>query len=431
MPQMVQAPHSLRKSIVWNTGSQVMGRAISAITTLGITILIARRYGTDGYGDFIKITTFVSFFYLLADFGFNAIFLQKSALPDRSGTVAQDSQWSDLLGLRLVVSFVLIFLALALLVFIPHGVSGGYTSFVRLGIVFFVPTILFQALTTTANALFQKHFRYDIATLSVAIGSMISLALVWVFTTISVSSSVLFGIIGLSIGSAVTAFIGILSSRKFVERIQLSLSPSRLSLLFVASIPLGLTLLFNLVYVHIDSVILTLTRSTSEVGIYGLAYKIFELPLVLPTFFMNALYPFMLGKSTTSTGIASAEFKLLFQRSLGYMIAASFIMMGVIWFAAPLITYIKEDFVAGIPVLRVLSLGLPFFFISSLTMWTLITAKKQTMLAYIYGISMIGNVLLNMWLTPIYGYMAAAWITVVSEALVLLLSGIVLRRLIF
>ena len=60
--------------------------------------------------------------------------------------------------------------------------------------------------------------------------------------------------------------------------------PLRLRSLFIASFPLGLTLLFNVVYFHIDSIILTFTRTSAEVGIYGLAYKIFELPLVLPTF---------------------------------------------------------------------------------------------------------------------------------------------------
>ena len=35
-------------------------------------------------------------------------------------------------------------------------------------------------------------------------------------------------------------------------------------------------LFFNVVYFHIDSIILTFFRSTSEVGIYGFAYKVFD-----------------------------------------------------------------------------------------------------------------------------------------------------------
>ncbi|KKU85598.1 MAG: Polysaccharide biosynthesis protein [Candidatus Gottesmanbacteria bacterium GW2011_GWA2_47_9] len=90
---------------------------------------------------------------------------------------------------------------------------------------------------------------------------------------------------------------------------------------------------------------------------------------------------------------------------------------------------IKSDFSASIPALRVLSLGLPFFFLTSLTMWTLIALKKQWALAGIYGLSMVINIALNLWLIPVYGYMAAAWITVLSEGVVLLLSGIFLLKM--
>lgn len=110
------------------------------------------------------------------------------------------------------------------------------------------------------------------------------------------------------------------------------------------------------------------------------------------------------------------------------MILTSVFMIPVFWFAAPLVSFIKQDFSASVPALRVLSLGLPFFFVSSLVMWTLITLKKQIILMAVYGASMVVNIILNMWFVPEHGYMAAAWITVGSEGLVLLLSGIALMR---
>lgn len=59
-------------------------------------------------------------------------------------------------------------------------------------------------------------------------------------------------------------------------------------------------------------------------------------------------------------------------------------------------------------------------------MWALITLKKQFALAVIYGVSMIVNVAGNCLLVPVYGFMAAAWVTVACEGLVLLLSVSVL-----
>jgi O-antigen/teichoic acid export membrane protein len=405
MPQM-------RTVVAWNTTAQIIGRVVSALTTLGVTIIIARNFGTHGYGDFVKVTTFIAFFYLLADFGINAIYLQ-----------TEDTQWQELVSLRVFMSCILVFVALFILACIPVGLTQGYTSFVRIGILLFAPTIVFQALITSANAIFQKELRYDKATLAVTIGSVVSIFLVW-----SVQQSVLFVITALLVGSAVTSVVALWYARKFVRSPFRLLSTMKMHRLFIASIPLGLTLLFNLVYFHIDSVILTLTRTTSEVGIYGLVYKIFELPLVLPTFFMNSLYPVML-QVTGDKRQGKDKFISLITKSAIFLSLASCTLSLVVWLGSPLISWIRTDFVPGIPALKVLSLGFPFFFLSSLTMWTLITYKKQIALVYIYGISMALNILLNVYFVPQFGYIAAAWITVVSEAFVFIVSSVVVLRI--
>ena len=222
-------------------------------------------------------------------------------------------------------------------------------------------------------------------------------------------------VIILLMGSAATAMTGLFFSKSFIGGVKLHTELHKYFSLFQASIPLGLTLIFNLIYFHIDSIILTLTRPTVEVGIYGLAFKVFELPLVLPTFFMNALYPVMLG-------VRGYSLNKLILKSAGILLFVSSLLTVIVWFAAPLLVFIKSDFAESISALRILSLGLPFFFLSSLTMWTLITKKQRMKLVYIYGFSMLINIGLNVIFTPVYGYSAAAWITVFSEGVVLLLS---------
>lgn len=402
---------------MWNTGSQLIGRAVSAIATLAITIIIARVYGTDGYGDFVKITTYVGFFYLLADFGFNAIFLQRSQSLDTAGPA-----WNDLVTMRVVASVILVFLAVAILALMPQGFAQGYTQAVRLGIILFAPTIMFQALITTANALFQKKLRYDLSTLAVVAGSLTSLGLAFVLARFTRIPGI-FSIFPLFFGSAVTSLVAMWFVKKYAGSSRIIFSLPRLRSFFLASAPLGLTLLFNVVYFHIDSIVLTLTRSTTEVGIYGLVYKIFELFLVIPTFFMNALYPVLLKAQGEHK-----EFAMLIRRSALFLSLASLVLIVCIWFGAPYVVLIKKEFLPGVGALRILSFGLPFFFLSSITMWTLIAKKKQIHLMSIYGVSMVINIILNVLLVPVFGYIAAAWITVASEALVLVISVAVTWR---
>ena len=427
MPHIQTQFSTLHKKLAWNTGAQLVARGVSALASFVITLFIARRFGAAGFGDFVKITTYTAFFYLLADFGFNAIYLQHTPPSSNTGT---DSAWEDLLGLRLVVSAILVIAASVILWLLPRGTEQGYTNFVRIGIVLFTPSIAFQAIITTTNALFQKHLRYDLATIATSVGAAIAVVLIILVTLPFIrGATVMWATTVFLIESAVAAGIALSLTRRLQKISHLSFSLVRMRNLFFASVPLGLTLLFNLVYFRVDSIILTLTRTTAEVGIYGLAYKIFELPLVIPTFFMNALYPVMLEVTGDLGKETRKNFSSLIGKTAALLFVASCVVVLIVWFCAPIIAWIRTDFFAGVAVLRVLSLGLPFFFLSSLTMWTLIAKKQQTLLAVVYCVCMFVNAGLNWIFIPKFGYMAAAWITVASEGLVLLLSSLSVLRI--
>ena len=395
----------MKKIIAVNTLSQLMGRGISALAMFIVTLIVARQFGAAGYGDFVKVTTYAAFFYLIADFGINAIFLQHD----------ERKNWPALVTLRFIGSAGLIILSLIILALLPRAANAGYTPMVRLGILLFSPTILLQGVITTANALFQKHLRYDLATWAIFFGSLTTIVLLLTTTN-------LLTVIGaVAIGTLVTAASSFLFASRLVGHVRFSSTIGQMKRLLVPAIPLGVTLLFNLVYFRADSVVITLTRPTAEVGVYGLAYKVFELVLVFPTFFMNAVYPLMLKRYEI--------FKKIFVSSFIFLLVTSLVVLGALWFMAPLLTRIKSDFAASVPALRVLSLSLPLFFVTSATMWALIALKKQIGLAAIYGISMAINIAGNILLVPTHGFMAAAWMTIGSEALVLVLSLVVLKKL--
>lgn len=390
--------------VLWNTSAQIVGRVVSAGTTFLVSLVLARAFGAEGYGDFAKVTTYVALFYLLADFGMNAIYVQRG------------TSWGELLGVRVVGSVMLMFLAMAILVFLPQGVGQGYTAAVRLGIIFFLPSIVFQAIITTNNAEFQRRLRYDLATVAVVAGSIVTIAAVWILVGIGVIGA----IGGIGAGAFITAATALLFVKKLGNSLQLAITRSSLLFYFTRSFPLGMTLVFNLIYFRADHLILTLSRSTAEVGLYGLAYKVFEFPLAIPTFFMNSVYPIMLVRQN--------DMKHLLKKSCTVLGLTSIVVSLALWVAAPLLSLVRPEFGHSVAALRVLSLGLPLFFLTSLFMWTLIALKKQALLVAIYGSSMLVNVFLNARFVPTHGFIAAAWITVISEAMVLLFSGAALWK---
>ena len=68
----------LKFKIAGNTLVQLVGKLITAGITFLITFIIAREYGAVGYGEFTKIIAFVSLFYLIVDFGLNAVRLKET-----------------------------------------------------------------------------------------------------------------------------------------------------------------------------------------------------------------------------------------------------------------------------------------------------------------------------------------------------------------
>ncbi len=412
---------SLRAIVAHNTASQLIGRAVSSVAIMVVSFLIARRYGPVGYGDFVKITTYVGFFYLLADYGLNAIFVRRAV--ENGDSPSATGEWRVLWGLRLTMSVVLLMAALGILMLLPSESGQGYTPLVRTGILLLLPVIAFQATTTTVNAYFQKILRYDLSTHAQNAGSVGMLVLAVILSVYTTIGGPLLGVSAVMTGSIVTAVTGLMLLRRHMRSVSPRFTTEEFFRYFMTASPLGLALIFNLVYFHSDSVILAISRPTQEVGIYGLAYKVFELPLVLPIFFMNSVYPLMLRGS----GSTPERTRTLFTGSFQFLLASSLSITAVLWIAAPLIAFVRADFAASIEPLRVLLLGLPIFFLSALYMWVLIAEGRQNVLLFIHGIAMVVNIICNALLVPVYGYMAAAWLTVVSELLVLSVSAMVVR----
>ena len=407
----------LEKKVAFNTLVQFFGKLISSGIGFVITLIIARYFGVEGFGEFTKITAYVALFYLVSDFGLNAVFLKEEKKEKLS--------FINLLSLRIAWSAVLVFFALAILIFLPADLAGGkgYSLISKVGILITLPTVLTYAVSLSFNALFQKNLRYDRSVLAASLGSLTTIFLLYIFVrvklplTFSLSSYLLGGMVGIT-----SAYF---LAKKYLGK-QISLADDFLiqnltswKTLFKKSLPLGLTLIFNLIYFRFDIFILAFARPNIDVGIYGLAYKFFEFPLAIPTFFMNAIYPVIL-RSKLNPPAGGLKSKIT-KKAIVFLLTSSLAIAAACLVLAPLISLVKADFTASILPFRILSLSLPLFFLTSFYMWIYVADGRQNKLLLVYGIGMVFNILLNLIFIPKFGYNGAAVITVISEGLVLFL----------
>lgn len=385
-----------------NTVFQVLARGATAFVGFLVTIIVAKTFGVAGYGDFIKVTSFVAMFYLVVDFGLNAFFLQE-----------EKANFKNLFYLRILLS-ACVFIAINIIsYFLPFNgaLNTGFSNSVKIGILFFSLTVFFQGAIYSASAIFQKNLNYYPYMLGVVIGSAVNLAAVFLFAFLNFSIFYIF--LAFLISNFVSAFLLVFFTKEKIFPVLLDKIFSKK--LLTRSIPLSLMLVFNLIYFRVDIFLLALLKGTTDVGVYGLSYKFFDFLIALPLFMSNAIYPIL---------IKQKQNKELFFKSVGryflLFLAISVIVIIPFWFVSPLFKLISAGFYDSIVPFRILLLSLPFFFTTSFLQWVLITLQKQKYLMYVYVFSAFVNIVLNILFIPRFSYIASSTITVFSEALVFL-----------
>jgi O-antigen/teichoic acid export membrane protein len=383
-----------------NTFYQLVARSATSFIGFLITLIIARHYGVLGYGDFTKITAYVALFYLVIDFGLNAFFLQ-----------SENAKFKNLFHLRNLITLGIFILLNLLALFLPYNaVTGaGFSLAERMGIFIFSFSIFAQSIILSTSAIFQKKLDYFDYMLGMIIGSIVNLVVVFLFTFLN------FSIFYVLFGFVFSSFVGALILLLLIKQqwLPVSLDKKFSMEILKNSWPLGLMLIFNLVYFRADMFLLSILKSTSDVGIYGLAYKFFDFLIAIPLFISNAVYPFLIK----AKGDRQLFFSLVWKYFLIF-VASSIVVIIPFWFASPLFSLIKSDFIYSMIPFRILLISLPFFFATSFLQWVLITLGKQRFLMWVYFASTVLNILLNIIFIPQFSYVASATITLISEGVV-------------
>lgn len=410
-------------SLFLNTLAQLFAKLVTTGSTLLVTYLISRKLGTNGLGEFIATTSYVALFYILADFGINAVFTKRIHKPGNPKEISVGDNlffyFKNLLSIRLILGIVTSFIAVALLSFL------NYPANVKAAIILASLMIVSQNLFVTANGIFQIKLRYELSAIADSVGSFITLMLVFLF--LQSGLGILFIILAYVVGSFFRFSIGLLLARRLAGGIGLGGDTKVWGDFFFASIPLGMMAIFSQIMANIDKVIISLIPLSSQlgytniqaVGIYGLAYKFFDVSLVLPTYIMNAAFPLFVKAGKDDLG----KLKVMVKRLGLVMFGFALLVALAGYYLAPIVLGFfnkGQDLSGSIQSLRILVLGMPLFYISALLVWLCVAIDKQKQLIAIYFISALTNVTLNLWLVPHFGFIASALLTPLSELIVVL-----------
>jgi len=400
---------SLAKRVAHNTIIQVIGKTASTVLGLFALALITRYLGPTGYGEYTTVTTFLTFFAVIADLGLTLVTVQMI-----SGHREDENKiLNNLFSLRLVSAVILLAAAPLIVLFFP------YSQEIKFGVLITTAAFLFPALNQIIVGLFQKRLSMELDAVSEVASRLVLILGILISKNLGMG---LTGILWATVASAGANFIlHYLFSLKFAT-IKLDFDRSLWKKILSKSWPLAITIVLNLIYMRADILILSLFRSAEEVGLYGATYKVIDVLTTLPFMFAGLILPILTSAWADDNSI---YFKKVLQKSFDVMaIIAIPLIIGAQFLAKPIMVMAAgKDFSESGVILKLLIFAVAAIFLGTMFSHAVIALDKQKKMIGFYVFASLSSLAAYFFLIPKYSYLGAAAVTIYSEAIIALFSA--------
>jgi len=400
--------------IAYNAVIQIIGRIFFLALSLVNVKLITNYLLPSGFGEYATVLTFTGFFTVLIDLGlFHVAIREISKARERAQEIL-----SNVLTIRLLsavlATLLVIFLGYALPQYRPIGTGilvGALAMFV-----YFLTNIL--------DIVFHVNLKMQYIAVAELVSKISTLIAVYIAIILDWG---LVGIIGaILFGSVVAVLPRVIIARRFIQ-LKLAFDPKICVWLLKLALPLGLVFILNNIYFKIDSQMLYLLSTTRDAGLYGIAYRLLETTLFISAFVVAAITPSLsrtIGSNTkVAQNLVSRAFEILLAAGLLLFVSLSI-------FAKPIIVFISDtSYIEGARAVPMLAAVVALMYVNGLFGQILIAADRRKILVTFSIILVLFNIGLNLILIPRYGFIGAAWSTLISELGVLIFNLIVTSKI--
>ena len=391
--------------IAKNTTALFITRVIGAPLSLVLTISIARNLGVVTFGEYAFALAFTGIFAIFSELGYDTL-LTRDVARDKTQT---SRYLSNILGIRALLS-IIIFALIAIAINLM-----GYPADVKNVIYLFGIYTLVVSFSGVFKATFRAFEKMEYETgittatsiIRVSLGLLI---LFWGYGLIELAWVFLFS------GVFDVLFSFMICERKFVKpKVELDFEFWKSTIRI--ALPLCMLSLFGLVYVRIDTIMLSVMKGDAVVGWYNAAYQLVLGFRPIPKLFMTALFPLM-----SSYFVSSKEsLKATYERSFKYLLILGLpLAVGITLLADRFILlFYGELFYPSTIALQILAWDIPLIFLYVCSAFILVSIDKQNQMAVVAGCTALINVILNLFLIPSFSYVGAAIATIATEGFLL------------
>lgn len=391
-------------------------RAVSVLIGVLNLALITRILGTTNFGFYTTIFAFVQTFMIFADLGLYLTLLRE--VSEAKDCKQESRVVNNIFTIRFFASLFFLGLAPLLVYFLP------YDQEVKTHITYFLLAFFFQSLVSTLSAVFAKKLEMPkVAIADLANKVVYFFVLLYLFFEFGNLKQVL------SWHSATQAFgfvILFFFLRKHVH-LNFAWDFKYWKKVLIATWPLALTVVLNLVYFKADTLILSAFASPEDVGLYGAPYRILEVLVTFPHMFMSLILPLFTAAYLTDN---LGRLKEIWQNVLNFFIVLSGAMLLGTWLISkPLMILLAgSDFAISGQILNILIIATVAIFFGTLFTYLVVAIAAQKEMVKYFLLAAIFGLLGYFLFIPSFGYWAAAWMTVFVEFLIAFFAYLVLRK---
>ncbi|MCX6081544.1 MAG: flippase [Chloroflexi bacterium] len=389
-------PTRLGKNSLWLLGSRLGTQVLVAL----FTIVLARRLGSAGFGEYAFIAALIFIANTISTFGTDMLLMREIAARSDLASIPAA------LLIQLALSALFVFLLLSGARYFPNLDPSAAQALKIYGLALF-PLALYSIFT---SALRGKEQMDMYALLGLA-GALMQVGLAWLMPALNLP--------GLALGMVIiqvllTILAGIFCATQIADfwkgwHFNARAMPGVLR----SSAPIGLLAVLGMIYQKLSTGMLSASVGPALTGGFAAALRVLEASKSLHMAVFTALYPAM---AKTQTKAADAQFFL--QLWSGLLAGAALVALGISILAEPLVNLLfGADFSASIPALRILAWMLVPYTINTFLSLALLSSKQEKNMMIALTSSLVALVALNLWLIPRLGLSGAAWAALSAESL--------------
>lgn len=389
-----------RRTLV-NFASLLSSEALSKVLQFALFIYLARMLGAEQFGIFSFSLAFGFIFIILVDFGFSQLIVREMSREKKKAPLFLGHALLAKVGFSLV-TVVLAWIFLNVL---------QYSNEVKVVAMVMLAFTILQTFTELHSAVFKafEQMQYEAI---IKVGRMVILVGGVVYAVEN----------GYSLATAALIFVitevlalfvaGLIVYSRFV-RLQWLFQWEFLKKLVKKSSVFCLSFAFGILYLYIDSVMLSKMKGVTEVGLYAAAANLVIALIFIPLMFMQSLFPVMSRLHISS----KKTLRFIVERSLKYMFLLGLAAcVGIFMFAEDIIGLLYgHEYASSAVILKVLCWYLFLKFLNIVIGTTLMSINRQKRRLLCQGSAAALNIVLNIILIPSYGMMGAAAATLLTE----------------